>query len=221
MTATNRLRICGRWEENICMLYYVFEQDMAAATWLLLMSKLACMYTCECIANDFHLMQLQDKCFTTAAHQKGTETVEAEEVEHSKVGPAGELLSWQEVRLGVTFLPIHRSHHHLLPSFSSCTSGYMNHSEILAGLFLPCNHWLQIPTQRLTEITSERPVGMSGSYCCGWLECRRLRLPSRRSEGLLQSQSESVQTLTFFRVLWKSFLQEINNEERTCIPMTA
>lgn len=42
-----------------------------------------------------------------ASHQEGTETVEAEEVEDSEVGPAGVLLSWQEVRLGVALLPIH------------------------------------------------------------------------------------------------------------------
>lgn len=80
------------------------------------------------------LMQLKDKCWhNTATHQEGTETVEAEEVEDSEVGPAGVLLSWQEVRFGVAFLPIHRSHHDLLPSLSSSTSGYVNNeSEILA-----------------------------------------------------------------------------------------
>lgn len=69
--------------------------------------------------------------FLPAAHQEGTETVEAEEVEDSKVGPAGVLLSWQVVGLGVTLLPIHRSHHDLLPSLSSSTSEHINHSEIL------------------------------------------------------------------------------------------
>lgn len=43
----------------------------------------------------------------TASHQEGTETVEAEEVEDGKVGPASVLFSWQEVGLGVTLLPVH------------------------------------------------------------------------------------------------------------------
>jgi len=42
-----------------------------------------------------------------AAHQEGAETVEGEEVEDCEVGPAGELLTWQEVRHGVALLPIH------------------------------------------------------------------------------------------------------------------
>lgn len=42
-----------------------------------------------------------------ASHQEGTETVETEEVEDGKVGPTGVLLSWQEVRLRVTLLPVH------------------------------------------------------------------------------------------------------------------
>lgn len=69
--------------------------------------------------------------FVTVAHQKGTETIETEKVEDSKVGPAGVLLSWHVVRLGVTLLPIHRSHHDLLPSLSSSTSDHINHSEVM------------------------------------------------------------------------------------------
>lgn len=61
-----------------------------------------------------------------ASDQKGTKTVEAEEVEDSKVGPTGIFLSRQEVRLGVTLLPVHWSHHDLLPSLSSSTSEYIN-----------------------------------------------------------------------------------------------
>lgn len=41
------------------------------------------------------------------SHQEGTETVEAEEVKDSKIGPTGVLFSWQEVRLGVTLFSIH------------------------------------------------------------------------------------------------------------------
>lgn len=79
-------------------------------------------------------MQLKRWSLTAAAHQEGTETVEAEKVEDSKVGPAGVLLSWQKVRLGVALLPIHRSHHDLLPSLSSGTSGYVksDHGSIFA-----------------------------------------------------------------------------------------
>lgn len=72
---------------------------------------------------------LKDKYWVSAAaaHQEGTETVEAEKVEDSEVGPTGELLSRLVVRLGVTLLPIHGSHHDLLPSLSSCTSGSINY----------------------------------------------------------------------------------------------
>lgn len=73
-----------------------------------------------------------------AAHQEGTETVEAEEVEDSKVGPTGVLLPWQKIRLGVALLPVHRSHHDLLPSLSSCTSGYekSNCGSIFAASYM-------------------------------------------------------------------------------------
>lgn len=57
------------------------------------------------------------------AHQEGTQAVEAQEVDDGKVGPTGVLLSWQDLRLGVTLLPVHGSHHDLLPVLSSGTSG--------------------------------------------------------------------------------------------------
>lgn len=58
------------------------------------------------------------------AHQEGTQTIEAQEVDDGKVGPAGVFLSRQEVRLRVTLLSIHGSHHDLLPVLSSGTSGH-------------------------------------------------------------------------------------------------
>lgn len=100
-----------------------------------------------------------------AAHQKGTDTIKAQKVEDGKVGPAGELLSWQEVRLWVALLPIHGSHHDLLPSLSSSTSGGVK-SDLcftVATKHVLTMIWALI----LTGITSEQPEGMSGSCCCG------------------------------------------------------
>lgn len=70
-------------------------------------------------------MQLKLTILSAAAHQERTEAVEAKKVEDGKVGTAGVFLSRQKVRLGVTFLPIHRGHHDLFPSLSSSTSGYV------------------------------------------------------------------------------------------------
>lgn len=56
------------------------------------------------------------------SHQEGTETVKAQKVDDSKVGAAGELLSWLDVGFRVTLLPVHGSHHDLLPLLSGSTS---------------------------------------------------------------------------------------------------
>lgn len=54
-------------------------------------------------------------------YQKSTEHVKAHEVDDGKVRPTRVLLSRQEVRFRITFLPIHAGKHHFMPRLPSST----------------------------------------------------------------------------------------------------
>lgn len=54
-------------------------------------------------------------------HEEGAQHVEADEVEDSEARSTGVLLSRQEVRVGVTQLPVHAGQHDLLPGLACRT----------------------------------------------------------------------------------------------------
>lgn len=100
-------------------------------------------------------------------HQEGAETVKAQEVDDGKVGATGELLSLLDVRFGVALLPVHGSHHDLLPLLSSSTSEICQESKVR---YFVAAHTCFYEDKRvviLTGITSGQPEGMSESCCCG------------------------------------------------------
>lgn len=151
--------------------------------------------------------------FKIAPYQKGTETVEAKEIKDSEVGPTGVFLSWQEVRLGVTFFPIHGCHHDFLPTLSSSTSKWRN----AVSKTPPMSFHPRRRSHTLTGITLEQPEGMSGSCCCDWFRCRPLRLSFQRSEGVKQfllSHTNCCHQM-------KKYIYKKKKENSTCIPMTA
>lgn len=73
-----------------------------------------------------------------AAHQESTETVKAQKIDDSKVGAAGELLPWLDVRFGVALLPIHGGHHDFLPLLSGSTSEVCRKPKV-KRLFVFCS----------------------------------------------------------------------------------
>ena len=68
---------------------------------------------CVCVCKDVHVCVCVSMC--VCVYQEGAEHVEADEVDDGEAAPAGELLSWVVVGLGVAQLPAHARQHDVLP----------------------------------------------------------------------------------------------------------